>query len=113
MLDISRFNHGITAGLPIDYQGDILTEGLDQEKDFLLWCSEVSRSQYFHPFMDSLLKAQEREIVSSVTTEKALLCARAARHGVEIVREQFIRLDGKYFSLINFDKEVINRFEVM
>lgn len=83
------------------------------EEDFLLWCAEVKRSEYFNPFMDALLKAQENEIVSSVSTEKALLCARAARHGVEIVREQFTILEDKYLALTTADKEVINRFEVI
>jgi hypothetical protein len=113
LLDIARYKSGIKAHLPIDREGNVdYTDSL-KKLDFLQWCHSVSTCEYFGPFIGALLKAQEVEIVENVATEQSLRNARAARHGVNIVREQFEIQAEKYIALTAEEKEDYNTFEVI
>ena len=114
LLDISRFKHNISKSLPITQQGDIDVFEIDekQRKDFLQWAYTIKNDKYFDYLINALLKAQEQEIISKVVTEKQLLCARAARHGVEMVREQFDYLAEKYIALTTMQEKHNDRFEI-
>lgn len=114
LLDISRFKHNISQVLPISPEGNIDVFQIDEtkRKDFLQWAYDTKNAEYFDLLINALLKAQEQEIVARVITEKQLLSGRSARHGVEIVREQFEYLSEKYLSLTTQEKKVIDRFEI-
>lgn len=113
LLDIARYQNGIKAHLPLDLQGNIDFQDSQKVKAFLQWCHFTATSEYFEPFIGAMLKAQEVEIIENVATEKALLNARAARHGVSIVEEQFRIQADKYIALTSEKREEFNKFEVI
>lgn len=113
LLDIARYKNGIVAHLPISDLGNIDYEDNQKKLDFLQWCHSTATCEYFSPFISSLLKAQENEIVQNVATLETLRNARAARHGVSIVKEQFEIQADKYIALTAEKEKVFDKHAII
>jgi len=115
LLDIARYKSGISSGLPLDLDGDIdvfqLPEG--EREEFFIWAHTVKSHRYFGLIIDSMLKAQEREIVQYITKQELLNSARSARHGVETVREQFEILSDKFLALTSGEETLYDLTEIV